>query len=158
MVSQASAIPALPSSIDACILLTAGQASAINGVSYKGGAAESPLVGLSMCSWDNATARASVEVGFAFWPSPTAAQAAYDAALTSASQAGSAITPVAGLADAAAIAQQAGAEAVTGDGWIFIRRGTLVVAVGYYGGTAPTDAALKAAATSVLAKLPLFAR
>jgi hypothetical protein len=168
-VSQTSGSSAVPTSIDACRLLTVEQASALNGVPYKGGDAQTLPNGLSVCYWDNAVARATVEVGFSFWPSAAAAQAAYDAALSSGSPAGSAVTPVAGLADAAIIARQTptptpsstssvGTANVTGAGNIFVRRDALFLTVGYYNGTTPTDAALKAAATLVLGELPQFAR
>ncbi|MGZ6256777.1 MAG: hypothetical protein ACXWMB_07155 [Candidatus Limnocylindria bacterium] len=111
-----------------------------------------------MCYWDNAAARATVEVGFSFWPSVAAAQAAYDAALTSGSPAGSSVTPVAGLADAAVIARQTPTPNVSGAGNILVRRDVLFVTVGYYNGTTPTDAALEATATLVLGELPQFAR
>lgn len=149
---------ALPTSIDPCTLLTDEQASALNVVTYKSGAAEPPIGGLSMCSWDNAAARATVEIGFAFWPSATAAQAAYDAAVTRASPPGSAVTPVAGPADGAVIARQTPTQTVIGTGAIVVRRGALLITVGYYNGTPPTDEALKAAAAFVLSELPQFAR
>jgi hypothetical protein len=156
--SPTSGISAVPTSIDACGLLTVEQASAVNGVPYKGGSAQTLSNGLSVCYWDNAAARATVEVGFSFWPSVAAAQAAYDAALTSGSPAGSAVTPVAGLADAAVIARLTPTPDVTGVGNIFVRRDALFFTVGYYNGTTPTDAALKAAAILVLGELPHVAR
>lgn len=155
--SQASGVPALPSSIDPCTLLAAEQVSAVNGVTYKDGNAQPPANGLSMCSWDNATARAFVEVGFAFWPSAADAEAAYDAAITSASEASYAITPVASIADSAAIARRTPPTG-TARGAVFVRRGALVVTVDFDGGTAPTDAGLRAAVTLVLGGLPALAR
>jgi hypothetical protein len=114
--------------------------------------------GLSMCSWVNATAEASVDLGLAFWPDLSAAQAAYDAVLAdTAKKFGLAIAPVAGLADAAAIAQSPPAPNDAGVGWIFVRKGSLVVALGYNGGTAPSEAALHDAAARVVAELPAIA-
>jgi hypothetical protein len=160
-----SGISAVPTSIDPCGLLTIEQASAVNGVPYKGGEAQKLSNGISVCSWDNAAARATVEVRFSFWPSAAVARAAYDAALTG----GSAVTPVAGLADAAIIIRQTSAPipsstssaetaSVPGEGNIFVRRDALFFTVGYYNGSTPTDAALKAAALLVLGKLPQVAR
>lgn len=154
--SQSSGIPALPSSIDPCTLLTADQASAVNGVTYKGGGGQPPANGLSMCSWDNATDRAFVEVGFAFWSNAADAEAAYDAAIADASKAGYTITPMTGLADVAAIARRTPPTG-NGLGAILVRRGALVITVDYNGGTPPADAALRAAAALVLGELPAFA-
>jgi hypothetical protein len=141
---------------DPCTLFVAGQASALNGVVYKSSGAEPPIGGLSMCSWDNATAEASVEVGFGFWPDPTAAQAGYDAALAeTANKTRLAMTPVRGLGDSAGIAQAPPAPNHASVGWIFVRRGALVVALGYYGGAAPTEAAFKDAVARVVAELPV---
>ena len=152
-------------SIDPCRLLTLEQASALNGVPYKGGDAQTLTNGLSVCSWDNADAPATVEVGFSFWPSAAAAQVAYDAALASASAGGLTVTPVAGLADGAAITRQTPTPNATGAGNlfsgadnIFVLRDALFLMVGYYNGAAPTDTALEAAASLVLGELPRSAR
>ena len=113
-----------------------------------------------MCSWDNAAARATVEVGFGFWSSATNAQAAYDAAVETTDQVWLVAIPVAGLGDSASlVVQQVPAPAASdvpapSAGRIYVRRGPLVIAVGYYGGIAPTTAALEAAAAHVLAELP----
>lgn len=171
--SQARGSTPVPTSIDACRLLTLEHAQALNGVPYKRGDGQTLSNGLSVCYWDSAAARATVEVGFSFWPSAADAQAAYDAALASGSPAGWVATPVAGLGDAAVItrltptptptpnpASSAAALAsdasdnFSGAGNILVRRGTLFLEVGYNNGTAPTDAALEAAATQVLAELP----
>jgi hypothetical protein len=175
--SPTSGISAVATSIDPCGLLTVEQASAVNGVPYKGGDAQTLSNGLSVCYWDNAAARATVEVGFSFWPSAAAAQAANDAALASGSPAGWVTSPVAGLANAAAITRltptptptpnpasspaSVGSDAsdnFTGAGNILVRRDTLFLEIGYHNGTTPTDAALEAVATQVLEELPQFAR
>ena len=153
-----SGISAIPTSIDACSLLTVEQASALNGVPYKGGGTDTLSNGLSVCDWDNAAAQATVEVGFSYWPSAAAAHAAYGAALSKGTPGGSTVTPLAGLADAAVIARWMPMPSAPGVGNIFVRRDALFLTVGYYNGTIPTDAALEAAATLILGELPHVAR
>ena len=143
-------LASLPPGFDACTLLTAAQASGINGSSYPTGVNHVLNGGFIECVWQTPTPPSSITLQVLATSGVTAAQEAYAKAKALAN--GFTLTAVANFADEAEIARAPSTTIKTGG--IYVRKGSLFFDVVYLGGTAPTDDGLTAAATLVLGNLP----
>ena len=151
--ASASASPfagPLPSGFDPCSLLTDAQASAVNSVTYGPGTVHGLNNGSLECVWGSNSPSASVVVQVAIWPTATLADATYTELL--ATLKGFSVTDIPAFADKAAIARAPAGTVSTGG--IYVKDGILWFDVVYLKGTAPSDNALKFAATLVLGNLP----
>ncbi|HXX60481.1 MAG TPA: hypothetical protein VEI48_04215 [Candidatus Sulfotelmatobacter sp.] len=144
-----AALGSLPPGFNACTLLTAAQATAVNGSTYPAGVNHVLNGGFIECVWQTPTPPSSITLQVLSTSGDTSAQEAY--AKAEASVHGFSQTPVTGVGDEAEIAR---APAGVNTGGIYVRKGSLFFDVVYLGGTAPTDDGLTAAATLVLGNLP----
>lgn len=151
--SSTSGIGPLPPNFDPCTLLTASEASQVNGVTYGAGVAHT-LNGLIECVWQSDSAHASVTVQVLYAPGISEAQIAYTEA--QAAFKGASVTklppPPQGTFDEAAIARVTILDHSTGG--IYVRQESTFFDVVYVAGTAPSDGQLVVSALLVLGSIP----